>query len=87
MLCLRVKKWYYAAGDKPCGPVDRAELESLYEAGTITTATMVTQEGMYMWVPFVDLKKTTQYIPTISEKVGKDPEPSSPIPTTVEPKE
>jgi GYF domain 2 len=61
-------KWYYAVGDQPVGPVSRAELEALYEAGTITTATMVLQEGMYDWVPFVDLKKTTQFLPCIGEK-------------------
>ena len=61
-------KWYYAVGDKPIGPVDRAELESLFEAGTITTATLVTQEGMYDWVPYVSLKKTTQFLPAVGDK-------------------
>ena len=29
---------------------------------------MVLQEGMYDWVPFVDLKKTTQFLPCMGEK-------------------
>lgn len=77
MLCCLVK-WYYAVGDKPIGPVSRAELESLYEGGTITTATMVLQEGMYDWVPFVDLKKTTQFLPSLAEKVKTQKEAAEP---------
>jgi hypothetical protein len=61
-------KWYYAVGDKPLGPVTRADLETLFEAGTITTSTLVTQEGMYDWVPYVDLKKTTQFLPMAGGK-------------------
>ncbi len=57
-------KWYYAVGSQPVGPVDRAELEALYQAGTVTASTMVLQEGMYDWLPLVDLKKTTQFLPT-----------------------
>jgi hypothetical protein len=78
-------KWYYAVGDKPVGPVDRAELESLYEAGTITTATLITQEGMYDWVPYVNLKKTTQFLPAAEDrtKLPKDEIESPPnIPET-----
>lgn len=59
-------KWYYAIGSQPCGPVDRVELEALYQAGTVTASTMVLQEGMYDWVPLVDLKKTTQFLPTFN---------------------
>jgi hypothetical protein len=59
-----VVKWYYAIESQPHGPVDRVELEALYQAGTITTSTMILQEGMYDWVPLVDLKKTTQFLPT-----------------------
>jgi GYF domain 2 len=59
-------KWYYAIESQPFGPVDRIELESLYQAGTITASTMVLQEGMYDWVPLVDLKKTTQFLPTFN---------------------
>jgi hypothetical protein len=58
-------KWYYAVGEQPYGPVSRAELESLYDYGVVSTSTMVLQEGMYNWVPFVDLKKTTQFLPCI----------------------
>jgi hypothetical protein len=80
-------KWYYAVGNQPVGPVDRVELESLYQAGTITASTLVLQEGMYDWVPLVDLKKTTQFIPTMSDKVkiNKDIESGSnrpPVPET-----
>jgi hypothetical protein len=57
-------KWYYAIGSQPFGPVDRAELEALYQAGTVNASTMVLQEGMYDWVSLVDLKKTTQFLPT-----------------------
>jgi len=60
-------KWYYSVANKPVGPVTRAELESLFEAGTITTSTLVVQEGMADWVPFVNLKKTTQFLPEMSE--------------------
>ena len=78
-------KWYYAVGDKPLGPVTRAELETLFEAGTITTATLVTQEGMYDWVPYVDLKKTTQFLPAIGSR-AKPPQDMAPAePNTPEP--
>ena len=79
-------KWYYAVGDKPLGPVTRAELETLFDAGTITTTTLVTQEGMLDWVPYVDLKKTTQFLPSFGVKVKLDkeepspPEPQPPVP-------
>jgi len=66
MLCYNVK-WYYSVASKPVGPVTRAELESLFEAGTITTSTMVVQEGMPDWFPFVNLKKTTQFLPSTAE--------------------
>ena len=66
MVGYRVVKWYYAIESKPCGPVDRVELEALYQAGTVTASTMVLQEGMYDWVPLVDLKKTTQFLPTFN---------------------
>jgi hypothetical protein len=59
-----VLKWYYTNGDKPVCPMDRAELEALYSSGVVTTNTFVLQEGMYDWVPFRDLKKTTQFVPT-----------------------
>ncbi len=70
-------KWYYAVGNQPVGPVDRVELESLYQAGTITASTLVLQEGMYDWVPLLDLKKTTQFLPSFSGdkvKINKDAE-------------
>ncbi len=66
MLSWRVK-WYYSVENKPVGPVSRAELESLAEAGTITTSTLVVQEGMPDWFPFVNLKKTTQFLPAMAE--------------------
>ena len=80
-------KWYYATGDKPLGPVTRAELETLFDAGTITTATLVTQEGMYDWVPYVDLKKTTQFLPARVDKTKiaiekPEPQPKPPEPVT-----
>jgi hypothetical protein len=64
MLALPVN-WYYAVGDKVNGPVSRAELESMFTAGTITVNTLVLQEGMYDWIHFVDLKKTTQILPVV----------------------
>ena len=75
-------KWYYAVGDKPLGPVTRAELEVLFDAGTVTTSTLVTQEGMLDWVPYVDLKKTTQYLPSVGDKpkIAKDKPPTEPQP-------
>lgn len=51
--------------------MDRAELEALYTAGAITTNTLVIQEGMYDWLPFRDLKKTTQILPI--SKLGEKP--------------
>ena len=61
-------KWYYAINGQISGPVERTELEALFRAGTITTHTLVIQEGMYSWVPFVDLKKTTQFLTVIGAK-------------------
>jgi len=55
--------WYYANGQEIHGPVSRSELEALFTAGTVTVETLVLQEGMYDWIPFVDLKKTTQILP------------------------
>ncbi len=55
-------KWYYADGDKPAGPVSRAELEALFSSGRISTNTLIVQEGMYDWVTYRDLKKTTQFL-------------------------
>jgi hypothetical protein len=60
-------KWYYSVANKPVGPVTRAELDALFEAGTITTSTLVVQEGMPDWFPFVNLKKTTQFLPAMAE--------------------
>ena len=56
-------KWYYAVGDKVNGPVSRAELESLFTTGALPEGTLVLQEGMYDWLHYVDLKKTTQNLP------------------------
>jgi hypothetical protein len=55
-------KWYYAEGDKSIGPLERTELEALFSSGKISTSTLVVQEGMYDWVPYRDLKKTTQFL-------------------------
>ncbi len=57
-------KWFYAVGDRIVGPIDRSELEKLFETGAISTSTLVLQEGMYDWFPYQDLKKTTQFIVT-----------------------
>jgi hypothetical protein len=83
-------KWYYAIGSQPIGPVDRVELESLYLAGTITASTMVLQEGMYDWVPLVDLKKTTQFLPSFNfsgdtVRIKRDAEAASTSPVVGEP--
>jgi hypothetical protein len=64
-------KWFYADGDKPVGPIERAELEALFVAGKISTSTLVVQEGMYDWVPYRDLKKTTQFLFTGGELGNK----------------
>jgi len=56
-------KWYYSNGEKPVGPMERAELESLFSSGVVSTNTFVLQEGMYDWIPYQDLKKTTQFLP------------------------
>jgi len=82
VLVYRVK-WYYAVDDKPLGPVTRADLESFFESGAITTSTLITQEGMYDWVPYVDLKKTTQFLPAIGKKAEankNEEEPKAPAP-------
>ena len=74
MIYWRVK-WFYAKGDQVIGPVDRVELESLFSSGAITTGTLIVQEGMYDWVPYRDLKKTTQFLFAAGEKPlkpGKD---------------
>ena len=63
--------WYYAIGDQIKGPVTRVELETLFRVGTITVSTLVTQEGMYDWIHFVDLKKTTQNLPVIGATPSK----------------
>lgn len=63
-------KWYYADGGKPNGPVSRAELEALFSNGTISTNTLIVQEGMYDWVRYRDLKKTTQFLFAKSEKTA-----------------
>ena len=61
-------KWYYAAGDRVVGPIERSDLEALFSSGTISTDTMVVQEGMYDWVSYRDMKKTTQFLFTAGEK-------------------
>jgi hypothetical protein len=58
------------------GPVERAELEKLFESGTVAQNTMVLQEGMMDWIPYQDLKKTTQFITTFRPKTPP-PEPKS----------
>jgi hypothetical protein len=68
-------KWYYAIGEQPMGPVDRTGLEALFTAGTIDTNTLIVQEGMYDWVPFRDLKKTTQFLFTVPDHTA-EPKPS-----------
>ena len=55
--------WYYAIGGEIHGPVSRTELESLFSSGQLAHDTLVLQEGMYDWIHFVDLKKTTQILP------------------------
>jgi len=67
-----IVKWYYFNGEQPVGGMDRAELEALYTGGVITTNTLVIQEGMYDWIPFRDLKKTTQILPVNNLKLGQE---------------
>jgi hypothetical protein len=57
--------WYYAIGEDIHGPVSRAELDSLFSSGVVSVDTLVLQEGMFDWVHFVDLKKTTQILPVL----------------------
>jgi hypothetical protein len=70
--------WFYAIGEDIHGPVSRAELESLFSSGVITINTLVLQEGMYDWIHFVDLKKTTQILPVISGYGSPAPQPTPP---------
>lgn len=63
--------WYYAVGEEIHGPVSRSELESLFTTGVVTVNTLVLQEGMYDWIHFVDLKKTTQILPVLGAKPKK----------------
>jgi hypothetical protein len=37
-------------------------MKALFSSGKISTSTLVVQEGMYDWVPYRDLKKTTQFL-------------------------
>jgi hypothetical protein len=69
--------WYYAIGEDIHGPVSRAELESLFSTGVVSIDTLVLQEGMFDWVHYVDLKKTTQILPVISGRF--EPHPTTPI--------
>jgi len=61
--------WYYAIGEDIHGPVSRAELESLFSSGAVTIDTLVLQEGMFDWVHYVDLKKTTQILPVFGARL------------------
>jgi hypothetical protein len=70
--------WFYAIGEDIHGPVSRAELESLFTTGVVTIDTLVLQEGMYDWVHFVDLKKTTQILPVIGGRSEPVPQPTPP---------
>ena len=64
-------KWYYAVGGQPVGPVTRAELELLFSSGAIDPNTMIVQEGMYDWVSYRDLKKTTQFLFTVPAQTAE----------------
>ena len=79
-------KWYYSVGGQVIGPVDRSELEALFRAGTISTSTQVIQEGMYSWVPFVDLKKTTQFLSGVGVKPATKPPAKTPTTPATETK-
>jgi uncharacterized membrane protein len=43
--------WRYAKAGQPCGPVDTAELHSLFSQGTLPRDTLVWKEGMANWAP------------------------------------
>jgi hypothetical protein len=47
--------WYYELAGQSVGPVERAELDRLAAAGTITPTTLVWTQGMPGWRPFRDL--------------------------------
>jgi hypothetical protein len=48
--------WYYVENGQQRGPVSDAELESLHQAGTITTETLIWREGMANWQPWREVR-------------------------------
>ena len=44
--------WYYAINQEQMGPVSEEELRNLAASGTVTTETLVWQEGMPSWIPY-----------------------------------
>src|SRR5689334_14987870 len=42
-------QWYYAEGDRQCGPVSEKELQDLAIAGKLPGETLVWREGMENW--------------------------------------
>jgi len=49
---LGMSQWYYALNEQQQGPVEEAELKSLFSSGTIKPDTLIWREGMNDWVPY-----------------------------------
>src|SRR5437762_2099613 len=45
-------EWYYAQGDRQCGPVSENELQQLANSGALPRESLVWREGMDNWAPF-----------------------------------
>jgi hypothetical protein len=45
-------EWYYAEGDRQCGPVSENELQQLATSGRVRADSLVWREGMENWTPF-----------------------------------
>src|SRR5437016_10944247 len=48
-------EWYYAEGDRQCGPVSENELRQLATSGKLQSDGLVWREGMENWAPFSSL--------------------------------
>ena len=49
-------EWYYAEGDRQCGPVSENELQQLATAGRVHGDSLVWREGMDNWAPFSSIQ-------------------------------
>ena len=46
-----ITQWFYAKGDKICGPVGTTELKRLVECGAISPSDLIRRKGLQEWVP------------------------------------